>query len=80
MMGIIQVFAEQEMMTENGTLLGAMSGSATYKATTCAEEEVSIVVQQTGESIKSKAVDGQGYGSREDRLFIKRNPMGVMVI
>jgi hypothetical protein len=44
MMGIIQAFVEQDMMTENRTLLSAMSGSATYKATTHAEEEVSVII------------------------------------
>jgi hypothetical protein len=57
-----------------------MSGSATYKATTSAEEEIGIIIQQTGESVKSEAVDSQRYGGRENRLLIESDPVGVMVI
>jgi hypothetical protein len=34
-----------------------MSGSTTYKATTGTEEEVGVIIQQMGESVKRQAID-----------------------
>jgi hypothetical protein len=43
----------------------------TDKATTSAEEQVGIMIIQTGESIKHKAVYGDMDGGREQRTLIE---------
>jgi hypothetical protein len=42
-MGIIQRLTKQDVRPLYGALLNMMEGSMTHKATTCTEEEISIV-------------------------------------
>jgi hypothetical protein len=59
MMRIVQQpFTEQEMITALGTNLCMMSSKVTNKATTGDEEQIHIVIRQTGESIESEAING----------------------
>jgi hypothetical protein len=75
-----QPFTEQEMITALGTNLRMMSSKMTNKATTGDEEQIRVVIRQTGKSIESEAINGHKYGSREAGSFIKLHPVGVVVI
>jgi hypothetical protein len=51
-----------------------------YLPTTSTEEKIHIIIKQTGESIKSKAIDSQRDRSREGQIFIESDSVGVVVI
>jgi hypothetical protein len=53
-----------------------MSSEMTDEATTRTEEEVSIFVGQTGQSIEGEAIHGHVDGGREERSFIKADHCG----
>jgi hypothetical protein len=50
------------------------------EATTHAKEQVCIIIRTARQSVKHKAINSDGDGSREGRLFIKCNPVGVVIV
>jgi hypothetical protein len=77
-MRIIQTLTEQHTKTTLRTILSPMSHEVADKTSTPTEEEVSVVIIQTRESIKCEAVNVDG--GRKQRMLIKADPMDVMVI
>jgi hypothetical protein len=57
-----------------------MSSEMADEATTRTEEEIGIFIRQTGQSIKGEAIHGHINGGREERSFIKTDPMNIVVI
>jgi hypothetical protein len=57
-----------------------MSLDMTDEAATRTEEEVSVVVMQTGESIKCEKVHRHKDGGREQRSLVEGDPVDAMVI
>jgi hypothetical protein len=80
MMRIIQPFAKQHTQAMFRTVPRTMSLGVTNKATTSAEEEICVMVMQTGESIRHNTVHGYEDGEGEQRLFVERDPVDAMVI
>jgi hypothetical protein len=57
-----------------------MSSEVADEATTGTKEEVGIFVGQTGQSIERETVHWHIDRGREERSFIKADPVDVMVI
>jgi hypothetical protein len=68
------------MMSFYQTLFNMMNSGATHKATTHAEENVSIVWRKPGEGVEGETLDGNGNRSREHRTLIESEPVGMVVI
>jgi hypothetical protein len=68
------------MMTMTRTDLCAMSGKMTNETVTSDEEQIHVIIRETGESIKSEAVHWHEHGGRETRMFIELYPMGVVIV
>jgi hypothetical protein len=62
------------------TNLHMMNGKVANKATTSGEEQISVVIRQMREGIKSKAINCHKYRSREMGSLIELHPVGVVVI
>jgi hypothetical protein len=72
--------AEQKTITALRTNLGTMKGIVTNEAPTRGEEQVGVMIRQTGKGIKGSAVDGHKDGRGEARTMIKLDPMSIVVI
>jgi hypothetical protein len=57
-----------------------MSGNVTYKTMASHEEEVSIFMGQSGQSVERITVHWHVDGNRETRALIEADPMNVVVI
>jgi hypothetical protein len=79
-MRVVQLFAEQDVLSLHRTLLDVMESDKTDEVTTCTKGEVSIVRTKMRESVKGKTVHGDRDESREHGALIKHEPMGIMVI
>jgi hypothetical protein len=53
------MLTEQDMITPHWTFLSMVSSSATYKATTSAEEQIGIFIGQMGKGVECETVNGQ---------------------
>jgi hypothetical protein len=79
-MGIIQSLAEQHTKTMFRTILSLMSGEVADETTTCAEEEISIMIVETGEGIEREAIHGHIDRGREERALVKTDLVDIVVI
>jgi hypothetical protein len=79
-MGIIQPLTEQHPETTLWTIISLVSGKVADETTTRAEEEISVMIIETGESIEHKAVHRHVNWSREETVLVKANPVDVVVI
>jgi hypothetical protein len=70
---IQQPFTKQEMITTLGTNLRMMGGKVENEAMTGDEEQIRIIIRQTGKSIEGEAIDGHKHGSR---IVYKTPPNG----
>jgi hypothetical protein len=57
-----------------------MQSEVANEAMTRTEEEVGIMIRQTRQSVERETIHGHIDGSGEEGLFIKANPVDVMVI
>jgi hypothetical protein len=57
-----------------------MNFRVTDEAMVSQEEEISVVVLQTGKSIERNTVQRHKDRGREQRLFVEGNPVDTMVI
>jgi hypothetical protein len=62
------------------TSLGVMKSMMADKAMTCCKEQVSVVIRQSGESIKSNTIDFHNDWSGAMQLMEELNPVRVIVI
>jgi hypothetical protein len=80
MMGILETLAKPHTQAALRTSLRAMEGVVAHKAMTSSAEQVGIVFVQSGERVKSGAIDFYKDGSREARLVEEFNPVRIVVI
>jgi hypothetical protein len=66
------------MIPFHRALLHTMNGMVTYKTTTSAEEQISIVRRKSRHSIEGVTIDGNQNRSGENRAFIESIPMGIV--
>jgi hypothetical protein len=74
------MLTEQHAKTTLRTDLSTMSSEVADEATTRTKEEVGILVGQTGQSVECETIHGHINGGREERSFIKADPMDIVVI
>jgi hypothetical protein len=80
MMGIVQLFTEQNVRSLHRTLLDLVKSGMAHEAMTHAEEQVGVVGRQTGQGIKCVAINGDRDRSREDGTLVEGEPVGMMII
>jgi hypothetical protein len=79
-MRVVQSFTEQDMMSFHRTLLDTMKSGTTYKATTSAEEKISVVRRKMRECVEGETVYSNGDRIGEHRTLVESIPMGIVVI
>jgi hypothetical protein len=79
-MRIIQSFTKQHTKTMFGAILGTMGSKVTNEATTRAEEQIGVVVRQTGKGVKCETVHRHIDGGRKERLLVESNLVDMVVI
>jgi hypothetical protein len=68
------------MVSLHRTLLDMMKSGTADEAMPSTEEQIGIIGRETRESIKHKAINHNIDGIGEDRVFIERDPVGVMEV
>jgi hypothetical protein len=81
MMRIVhQTFAEENAVAALRTDFRTMSGTVTDEATTCNEEQICIMLRQSGKSVEGDTINSHEDQSRETRPLIEFNPVGVVIV
>jgi hypothetical protein len=80
MMGIVKTFTKQYRRTPNSAPLTPMSCHSTNEAMTCAEEDISISIEELRESIENVAVYSQRNMRGERHVFIEDMSMDIVVV
>jgi hypothetical protein len=57
-----------------------MKGMVANEALTRGEEQVGVVIRQTGKNVKGNTIDSHKDGSGEARMTIELYPMSIVVI
>jgi hypothetical protein len=57
-----------------------MKSMMTDEALTCGEEQVGVMIRQTGKGVKGDVVNCHKDGGREAGMSIKHDPMSIVVI
>jgi hypothetical protein len=79
-MRVVQPFSKQHTKPTLRANLSTVKSEVTDEATTRTKEEVSILIGQTGQSVERETIHGHINRGREERSFIKVDPMDVVVI
>jgi hypothetical protein len=77
---IHQTLTEQNAIAALRTDFGMMSGIVTDEAMTCNKEQIRVVLRQSGKGVKGDTINGHEDQSRETRLVIELNPVGVVIV
>jgi hypothetical protein len=77
---IHQTLTEQNAIAALRTDFGTMSGIVTDVAMTRNKEQIRVVLGQSGKGVKGDTINSHNDWSRETRLFIELNPVGVVIV